>query len=170
VFGGLLKGRSLTRLTRDRHTPILMPHPSRPGSMVAFVGLPAFLILLTLVSVPLRIFPIGVRHSPAAEDAGRASDGSLSEGGAEGLSSPVVRGVTDATGSPDKGPCEPRNRVLEIARRAAGPAYSQDVAPRMEVEGGTCAISLWRIPKTPGGHRVVIIDASGKVVSVRPGM
>ena len=37
---------------------MLTPHPSRPGSMVAFVALPAFLILLTLVSVPLRIIPV----------------------------------------------------------------------------------------------------------------
>jgi hypothetical protein len=131
VFGGLLKGGALARVTRDRRTQILMPHPSRPGSMVAFVGLPAFLILLTLVSVPLRIFPVGVRQSPAVEGAARAGDESPSAGGAEGISSPVVRGVTDATGSPDRGPCEPRTRVLEIARRAAGPAYRQDVAPRM---------------------------------------
>jgi len=37
---------------------MLTPHPSRPGSMVTFVGLPAFLILLTLVSVALRVFPV----------------------------------------------------------------------------------------------------------------
>jgi len=47
-------------VTRDGkgRSPTLGPHPSRPGSMVAFVGLPAILILLTLVSVPLRVFPV----------------------------------------------------------------------------------------------------------------
>jgi hypothetical protein len=42
----------------EGRSPTLAPHPSRPGSMVAFVGLPALLILLTLVSVPLRVFPV----------------------------------------------------------------------------------------------------------------
>lgn len=37
---------------------MLTPHPSRPGSMVALVALPASLILLTLVSVPVRMFPV----------------------------------------------------------------------------------------------------------------
>ena len=46
---------------RHRQTPMLAAHPSRPGSMVAFVALPAFLILLTLVSVPLRVMPIPLR-------------------------------------------------------------------------------------------------------------
>jgi hypothetical protein len=44
--------------------------------MVAFVGLPAFLILLTLVSVPLRVLPIWPRPSPGnveLEDSAQAA-------------------------------------------------------------------------------------------------
>ena len=37
---------------------LLTPHPSRPGSIVAFVALPALLILLTLTSVPARLLPV----------------------------------------------------------------------------------------------------------------
>jgi hypothetical protein len=36
----------------------LVPHPSRPGSMVAFAALPAFLILLTLVWVVASLYPV----------------------------------------------------------------------------------------------------------------
>jgi hypothetical protein len=43
---------------RRRRWSVLAPHPSRPGSMVAFVALPAFLVLLTLVYVPTSLFPV----------------------------------------------------------------------------------------------------------------
>jgi hypothetical protein len=59
-------------MARERRTPRLMPHPSRPGSMIAFAALPAFLILLTLVSVPLRIFPVGVARTPVEPRPSRA--------------------------------------------------------------------------------------------------
>ena len=36
----------------------LVPHPSRPGSMVAFAALPVFLILLTLVWVVASLYPV----------------------------------------------------------------------------------------------------------------
>jgi hypothetical protein len=151
VFGGLPEENPLARVTRDPRTPtpMLTPHPSRPGSMVAFVALPAFLILLTLVSVPLRIFPVGARHSPPGDD---------------------VRGDTDVAGPAQEGPCKPRSRILKTARRAVGPEYRQEAAPQMDVREGTCEVLLWRLPKTPGGYRVVRVDSNGKVVSVRPGM
>ena len=154
MFGGLLGKNPLTRMARERRTPMLTPHPSHPGSMVAFVALPAFLILLTLVSVPLRIFPVGANRVPAVDDA-KGSD-ALARGG--------------AAESPPNGPCEPSSLVLEAARRAAGPDYRHEAAPQMDVEGNTCVVLLWRLPKRPGGYRIVRVDASGRVMSVRPGL
>ena len=49
----------------------LAAHPSRPGSMLAFVALPAFLVLLTLVSVPVRLFPVQPYIVVAGNDHGR---------------------------------------------------------------------------------------------------
>jgi hypothetical protein len=74
------------RVVRNRRTPMLTPHPSRPGSMVAFVALPAFLILLTLVSVPLRIFPVGVRFASGPEEPTTSSAGL---GGSDVAASPA---------------------------------------------------------------------------------
>ena len=160
----------MARVTRDRRTTVLIPHPSRPGSMVAFVALPAFLILLTLVSVPLRILPVDVTHSPTVDDAGRPAAGARSGTGEEPIASPSGTAATAAAASGGGSPCEPRSRVLEVATRAAGRAYRQDAAPQLDVVGDTCEVLLWRLPKKPGGYRVVVVDASGKVVSVRPGI
>jgi hypothetical protein len=144
----------VSRSTRKRRTAMLIPHPSRPGSMVAFVALPALLILLTLVSVPLRVFPVRVEQTPTADDVKAAS------------------GPVQAVGAASRphSPCEPKGRVLEAARRAAGPDYYGEAAPQMDVVGDTCEVLLWRLPKRPGGYRIVKVDASGRVVRVWPGL
>jgi hypothetical protein len=122
--------------------------------MVAFAALPALLILLTLVSVPLRVFPVRVGGASAGDEA-------------KACNVPAI-GVA-ATMAPN-GPCQPRSRILEVARRAAGPEYRADTTPRMQVDGDTCSVLLWRLPKKPGGYRIVTVDAHGRVVSVRPGL
>ena len=139
--------------TRKRLTAMLIPHPSRPGSIVAFVALPALLILLTLVSVPIRVFPVRVEPIPA--DDIKPSGAPVGD-----VAAPYGR----------EGPCEPKSRVLYVARRAAGPEYYGEAAPQMDVVGDTCEVLLWRLPKRPGGYRIVKVDASGRVVRVQPGL
>jgi hypothetical protein len=67
-------------------------------------------------------------------------------------------------------PCAPRKRVLEAARAAAGVQYRQDPAPLISKEGNICVVTLWRIPKVPGGFRTVTVGADGKVIRVDRGM
>src|SRR5262245_32685383 len=110
--------------------------------MVSFVALPALLILLTLVSVGLRVIPVS-KTAPAA-DGVRASA--------------PVPGFTGTQGQ--HGPCEPRAQVLEAARRAAGPDYYGEAAPQMAVVGNRCQVLLWRLPQKPGGFLIVELDAS----------
>lgn len=141
-------------MARRERTPMLVPHPSRPGSMVAFAALPAFLILLTLISVPLRVIPWDTRGMPAVR----------------GVTSCDVSEATPESAAVRKGPCEPTTRVVEIARHAVGPGYGVEATPQLVVEGDTCEVTLWRFPKRPGGYRVVKVGADGKVVSVRPGL
>lgn len=122
--------------------------------MVAFVGLPAFLILITLASVGLRIFPVSVTRSPEAHGVA-VQNAPLQADGAES------RVLT---------PCVPTEQVLEVARRAAGAEFAHEAAPQMYSQGDTCEIVLWRLPKRPGGCRIVTLDATMQVVSVRPGI
>ena len=93
--------------------------------MISFVALPAFLMLLTLVSVALRIFPVDKRV-PVIDD-GNAGD---------------TPATIEAAGSARKDPCEPKSQVLAAARRAAGPEYRDEAAPQMYVEDDTCAVLL----------------------------
>ena len=129
---------------------VLLPHPSQPASMIAFVALPAFLILLTLVSAPLRVVPV---VGPGHQEANSKRD----------LDAKV------ASQLPTEGPCAPRDRLVEVARQAVGPEYRNREAATMDAIGNVCQVVLWRLPKTPGGYRVVTIDARGKVLSVLPG-
>jgi hypothetical protein len=89
--------------------------------MISFVALPAFLILLTLVSVALRIFPVSKRVP--VTDEGRAGDTPAS---------------IDAARSARTG-VRARSQVLDSAKRAAGPEYREEAAPQMYVEDDTCA-------------------------------
>src|SRR5258706_10469768 len=66
-------------------------------------------------------------------------------------------------------PCQPRKQVVETARAAAGRQYRQDQSPMLSRDGTACVVTLWRIPKTPGGYRTVTIGAKGKVLSVDAG-
>src|SRR5262245_3085605 len=59
--GWILAMRGTGVKGRLRH---LVPHPSRPGSMVALVALPTFLMFLTLAWVVPYLFPIRP-HLPA---------------------------------------------------------------------------------------------------------
>ena len=68
-----------------------------------------------------------------------------------------------------RNPCTPKARVIEIARAAAGPDYRQDPAPRVRRDGDTCLVAVWRIPKAPGGFRLVTIGGDGKVLRVEAG-
>jgi hypothetical protein len=138
--------------------------------MVAFVALPAFLILLTLVFLPFRIVPVDVWQPSVANDAGGSVDEGVAPAQQAPPSPPVDMREGDSSGASRTSPCEPKDHVLETARRAAGTDYRHEVDPRMEVEGDTCTIVLWRLPKTPGGYRVVTVDADGDVTSIRPGL
>ncbi len=77
---------------------------------------------------------------------------------------PVLAGRGQASN-----PCAPRKRVLEAARAAAGVEYRQDPAPLISKEGNTCVVTVWRIPKVPGGFRTVTVGAEGKVLRVDRG-
>ncbi|MCC6795363.1 MAG: hypothetical protein IT366_09615 [Candidatus Hydrogenedentes bacterium] len=57
--------------------------------------------------------------------------------------------------------------VLEIARNAV--AANDTWLDRTEFEtptkqaDGSWSVMVWRLPKTPGGHRLIIVDAKGEV-------
>jgi len=57
--------------------------------------------------------------------------------------------------------------VLAIARQAVGTNdtwldRAEFETPRKRSDG-TWSVLVWRLPKTPGGHRVIIIDEKGQV-------
>jgi hypothetical protein len=60
-------------------------------------------------------------------------------------------------------------RVSEIARQAV--AANDTWVDRAEFEppkrraDGTWSVLVWRLPKVPGGHRVVVIDENGRVTA-----
>jgi hypothetical protein len=74
-----MRGRRHISLKRLEAAALLAAHPSRPGSMLAFVALPAVLVLLTLVSVPARMYPMRPYIPPfdgPAQDDGAAEKAS----------------------------------------------------------------------------------------------
>jgi hypothetical protein len=101
---------------------MLAPHPSRPGSMVAFVALPAFLVLLTLVSVPARLFPVRL-YVPIGFDTSRKGDHP------EGQSERVMKLVKGL----DTGTVEERGRKLQalVRETARCPAYAPYTVRRL---------------------------------------
>ena len=58
-------------------------------------------------------------------------------------------------------------RVLAIARQAVGTNDTWLDRVEFETAGrrpdGTWSVMVWRLPKTPGGHRVIMIAQKGKV-------
>jgi hypothetical protein len=101
---------------------LLSPHPSHPGSMIAFVALPAFLILLTLVWVvasllPVRPFLPGLLDTATPNFSRKEESARLREL-AEGLAS----GTADERGQ----------RVLALARETERcPGYALYTVPRL---------------------------------------
>lgn len=67
---------------------------------------------------------------------------------------------TAATAALDEG------KVIAIARQAV--ATNDTWVTRAEFEtprhdGSGWSVLVWRLPKTPGGHRVILIDRTGRV-------
>ena len=60
-------------------------------------------------------------------------------------------------------------RVTEIARQAVG--KNDTWVERAEFErpkhhaNGSWSVLVWRLPKVPGGHRLVVIDENGRVTA-----
>ena len=65
------------------------------------------------------------------------------------------------------------DKVLEIARDAV--AANDTWVNQAEFEtpsrqpDGSWSVMVWRLPKTPGGHRAIIIDGKGKVTDYMRG-
>jgi HEAT repeats len=101
---------------------LFTPHPSRPGSMVTFVALPAFMILLTLVWVVASLFPVrpfvpGLFDTEAPSTSGQEESGRLRKL-AEGLAS----GTADERGQ----------KILALARETERcPGYAPYSVPRL---------------------------------------
>jgi len=64
-------------------------------------------------------------------------------------------------------------KVTEIARRAV--AANDSWVDRAEFErpqrlpDGSWSVMVWRLPKTPGGHRVILINDKGQVTAYHRG-
>ena len=64
-------------------------------------------------------------------------------------------------------------KVLAIARQAV--AANDNWVDRAQFEtperqpDGSWQVMVWRLPKVPGGHRLITIDANGKVAAYRRG-
>jgi hypothetical protein len=64
-------------------------------------------------------------------------------------------------------------RIIAIARQAV--EANDTWADRAEFEApernadGSWSVLVWRLPKTPGGHRLISIDQEGKVTSYTRG-
>jgi hypothetical protein len=59
-------------------------------------------------------------------------------------------------------------KVVAIARQAVATndtwiAQAEFETPRHETNGSGWSVLVWRLPKTPGGHRLIFIDETGKV-------
>jgi len=59
-------------------------------------------------------------------------------------------------------------KVVSIARQAVATndtwlARAEFETPRHETNGSGWRVMVWRLPKSPGGHRLILIDESGKV-------
>jgi hypothetical protein len=59
-------------------------------------------------------------------------------------------------------------KVVAIARQAVATndtwlAQAEFETPQHETNGSGWSVLVWRLPKTPGGHRLILIDETGKV-------
>lgn len=58
-------------------------------------------------------------------------------------------------------------KVLAIAREAVATndtwVESAEFEPPKRKPDGSWSVLVWRFPKTPGGHRLILIDEQGKV-------
>ncbi len=85
---------------------------------------------------------------------------------------PMVNDFLDAktqTGSPTGGVSLSPEQVLKIARDAV--AANDTWVENAELEtpermaDGSWSVLVWRLPKTPGGHRLILIDEKGNVTA-----
>jgi hypothetical protein len=153
VFGGLPVLDGVTDMTDKLSNTPPLPQRSRHRLLATTAGLLALFFVAALVAVRLWVFD-------SAETRHGVRGGRNPDVPAKGAGAPAGR----------QNPCEPKGRVLEVARRAVGPEYRPDAAPRMDARGEHCEVVLWRLPKVPGGYRVVTINRVGDVVSGRPGL
>jgi hypothetical protein len=115
-----------------------------------------------LAALFTSILESGSGPLPVVWNAGDATSAQAARGGSQ-------LKVAEPLEPPAEGPCTPRNRVLEVATRAAGLDQRHDVDVRMSVDAKICVVVLWTLPKRPGGYQFVTLDGSGKVIAVRPG-
>ena len=59
-------------------------------------------------------------------------------------------------------------KVIAIARQTVATndtwlAQAEFETPQHETNGSGWGVLVWRLPKTPGGHRQILIDETGKV-------
>jgi hypothetical protein len=74
--------------------------------------------------------------------------------------------------------CVPTERYVEAAKSAARMSGAVEAKVSAETnikakradERHTCVVILWRLPKKPGGYRIVTLTTDGRVVSVKRGM
>ena len=88
-----------------------------------------------------------------------------------GLGSGCAHRPSEEVGTSD--PTERGNRVsdeeriTEIARQAVAANDTwvdrAEFGPPKRETDGSWSVLVWRLPKAPGGHRVVLIDEEGKV-------
>jgi hypothetical protein len=61
------------------------------------------------------------------------------------------------------------NKVAEIARQAVADNDTwvdrAEFGPPKRRADGTWSVLVWRLPKVPGGHRFILIDATGRVTA-----
>ena len=61
-------------------------------------------------------------------------------------------------------------KVAAIARQAVTTndtwvARAEFETPHHETDGSGWSVLVWRLPKTPGGHRLILIDETGRVTA-----
>lgn len=65
-------------------------------------------------------------------------------------------------------------QALEVARRAVAENdtwldRAEFESPQRNSENAGWSVMVWRLPKTPGGHRLIEIDDAGKVIAYHRG-
>jgi hypothetical protein len=86
----------------------------------------------------------------------------------------LVVSPSEPDSSTNSPPATEESRILAIAREAV--AKNDTWVERAEFErpkrqaDGSWSVMVWRLPKTPGGHRSVVIDKSGVVTNYHRGL